>query len=237
MRIDNAELEVLLPVHNEGDGIEKVLREIHNIFNPMLRYQFVICEDGSKDNTKDILRELDCELPMALVLSDQRKGYSKAVKDGMALVSAPYLLCLDSDGQCNPADFLEFWALKKEYDVLIGHRTKRGDPLWRIISSHIFQIVYKMFFNVPVHDPSCPFVLAKREVIERISKEMGEMNQGFWWEFTARVYRRGYTLHEIPINHRNRLAGKTQVYRFSKVPMIGINHFLALFRIFEQTKY
>ncbi len=61
------------------------------------------------------------------------------------------------------------------------------------------------------------------------------MKQGFWWEFVARVHRGGYSIVEIPVVHRLRAAGVTQVYKASKMPGIFFRHFTALFKIAAQT--
>jgi hypothetical protein len=62
------------------------------------------------------------------------------------------------------------------------------------------------------------------------------MQQGFWWEFMARVHRRGYSILELPVQHRERIAGETQVYKLRKLPGIGWRHFVALFKIWFQTR-
>jgi glycosyltransferase involved in cell wall biosynthesis len=234
--LSNPELEILLPVHNEGACIKHVIRQIFEKVSCVTTCQFIICEDGSTDNTKEELTSLSKEIPMKLLMSNQRKGYSQAVKDGMIVQTSPFLLCLDSDGQCDPNDFEKFWQIRDQYDILIGWRTKRSDDFWRVAFSRIFHRFYTLILGVPVHDPSCPYILTKRNVIQKIAPKMKEMQQGFWWEFTARTYRMGYTLHEIPIHHRAREAGKTQVYKIKKIPGIGFRHFMALFAIYNQTK-
>ncbi len=229
-------LEVLLPVHNEAQSIEDTIREIYEALSPRVAPRFIICEDGSVDDTKKVLINLSQSFPMQLVMSEERKGYSRAVIDGMKSLEAEYLLCLDSDGQCDPKDFGKFWDARDHQDVAIGWRVKRADSLLRRVLSRAFYLVYQLFYRVPVHDPSCPFVLAHRRVIESVVSELGEMNQGFWWEFTARVHRRGFSVREIPVNHRGRSAGKTQVYRLNRLPVIGYQHFVALFKIWFQTR-
>ena len=62
------------------------------------------------------------------------------------------------------------------------------------------------------------------------------MAQGFWWEFVARAHRRGFSLRELPINHRLRTGGVTQVYKYRKMPGIFIRHVLAIFQISAQTR-
>ena len=230
------ELEVLLPVHNEGDSIERVLREFYETVGSWLPMRFIVCEDGSVDDTKAVLARLADELPITLLMSEARKGYSQAVLDGMAQLTAPYLLCIDSDGQCDPADFRRFWEQRHTADVVLGHRVHRADPRWRRFFSRGFYHVYQLFYHVPAHDPSCPYLLAPRAVVERLRPEQGVMKQGFWWEFVARIHRRGYSLSELPVQHRPRLAGTTQVYRLRKLPGIGYKHFVALFDIWNQTR-
>ena len=70
------ELEVLLPVHNEADIIELVTREIYGEISPNVAMQFIVCEDGSTDNIKEVLARLEDELPMKVIIGTERKGYS-----------------------------------------------------------------------------------------------------------------------------------------------------------------
>jgi dolichol-phosphate mannosyltransferase len=233
---DTPELQILLPIHNEGASIAATVREIYEELSPIVRVEFLLCEDGSKDNTKQVLRELATTVPARLLLSDERKGYSRAVRDGMMESDAPFLLCLDSDGQCDPKDFRLFWEHRNDSDLLIGWRVHRADTALRKGMSRTFFAIWKSLYHVPIHDPSCPFILARREVIDNIAKTMGAMREGFWWEFSARVGRSGYSIREFPVHHRDRAAGVTQVYRLSKLPRIGYQHFMALFRILRETR-
>ncbi len=230
------ELEVLLPVHNEAATIRATIREIYEEFSAKVRMRFIVCEDGSQDGTQAILTRLSSEIPMVLSLSDARKGYSRAVRDGMRALQAPYLLCLDSDGQCDPGDFWKFWDARDDADVVIGWRVDRADTPLRRSLSRFFYLLYQAMFRVPVHDPSCPYVLARKELIERLVPELGAMQEGFWWEFVARTHRRGYTIKELPVHHRQRAGGATQVYKYRKMPGIFFRHFLALFKIWRQTR-
>lgn len=229
-------LEVLLPVYNEAASIEATISEIYEEISPLVPLRFIVCEDGSTDNTGEVLKRLSQSLPIKLVMGSERKGYSRAVIDGMGVLVAPYLLCLDSDAQCDPKDFEKFWASRDDCDVVLGWRVNRRDSMMRRAMSRAFYSLYELLFRVPVRDPSCPFMLARRNVIERLAPELGEMQQGFWWEFVARAHRRGFSIKELPINHRPRAAGETQVYRLRKLPGIGCRHFVALFAIWLQTR-
>ena len=230
------DVEVLLPVHNEGESIEGTIRGMYSELSRVANIGFIVCEDGSKDNSKQVLRNLAEEFPLRLNLSDARKGYSKAMREGMDLLEADYLLCLDSDGQCDPKDFADFWSVRETADVVIGWRTNRADPLVRRIFSRFFFMIYQAVFRVPVHDPSCPYVLMSKPVAKKMAQELGSMKEGFWWEFVARTYRLGFTIRELPIHHQLRTAGVTQVYKWRKMPEIFLRHVAALATIWNQTR-
>jgi glycosyltransferase involved in cell wall biosynthesis len=230
------DVEVLLPVHNEGASIERTMRGMFSEISRVAHVGFIVCEDGSGDNSKQVLRDLAKQLPIRLNLSSARKGYSRAMREGMDMLEAEFLLCLDSDGQCDPADFSNFWAIRDSADVLIGWRTHRADPWVRRIFSRFFFVLYQRVFRAPVHDPSCPFVLMRKSVAQRLAHELGEMQEGFWWEFVARACRRGFSVREIPIHHCLRSAGATQVYKWQKMPGIFVRHLAALGTIWNQTR-
>lgn len=230
------DVEVLLPVHNEGASIERTMRGMYSEISQVAHAGFIVCEDGSRDNSKEVLRDLSEHLPIRLNLSNARKGYSRAMREGMDMLEAEFLLCLDSDGQCDPADFARFWNIRESADVIIGWRTHRADPLVRRILSRFFLVLYNGIFHAPVHDPSCPFVLMRKPVAKRLAEELGEMQEGFWWEFVARACRRGFSVRELPIHHRLRSTGVTQVYKWQKMPGIFLRHVAALGSIWHQTR-
>jgi dolichol-phosphate mannosyltransferase len=236
MATETPTLEILLPVHNEGASIRATVEEMYEEISQRVSCRFIFCEDGSVDDTKEVLTDLARSIPAKLLIGAERKGYSRAVIDGMKALEAPFLLCLDSDGQCDPRDFWSLWEKREQADLILGWRVDRADNAMRRLMSRTFYLVYQLFFRVPAHDPSCPYVLVHRKVIADLVPTLGAMRQGFWWEFVARVHRGGYSLIEVPVHHRLRSAGVTQVYQLSKLPGIGYRHFLALFRIWRETR-
>lgn len=232
----NVDLEIFLPVHNEADSIEATIREIYNELSKKLSVRFIVCEDGSRDNTKEILQTLARELPLRLNMTDERRGYSRAVRDGLAMMESEFLLCLDSDGQCDPRDFWQFWEARKSADLTMGWRVDRQDTAVRKLCSRFFYLIYQLAFHAPSHDPSCPYLLMSRRLVRQIYPQLGAMEQGFWWEFVARVHGNGFSIRELPVNHRLRAAGVTQVYRWKMLPGIFLRHVAALIEIRADSK-
>jgi len=232
----NPEVQIVLPVHNEEKCIEAVVRGIYDEISARVPVEFIICEDGSEDKTKEILQKLSHEIPIKLLMSDARKGYSQAVIDGFKEVTADYVLALDSDGQCSPEDFWKFYEQRENYDVIIGWRKPRFDTFLRRFLSWGFKQLYRTLLHVPVHDPSCCFLLVRKNVIKAVLNDLGILKQGFQWEFIARVYGRGFNIKEIPVKHRERIAGTTKVYHLNKLTGIANSHVSGLFQIRQQIR-
>lgn len=238
--MDSTKLDIVLPVHNEGESIEAVLSEFMAVLEkecPDVKVRLVICEDGSKDNTVAVLKSLADRLPIKLLTSTARKGYSQAVIEGLAATTADWVLCIDSDGQVDPSDFKRVWSKRAPDGLVIGYRNPRNDPWPRIVMSGAFHFVYRRLFDVRLKDPSCPFLLISRHSLSKIQRgNLGVLKQGFWWEFMARAKSCGTKIVEISVSHRPRHSGTTQVYRLNKIPGIAYRHLLGLFTLRSELK-
>jgi glycosyltransferase involved in cell wall biosynthesis len=227
-------IEVVLPAHNEGGGIGLTLREFYQVVNVEagLPIRFLVCEDGSTDNTCDVVREVGRDIPVRLLSFAERKGYSKAVVDGFRATVAGLVGFIDSDGQCDPKDFKSLVDAVGDYDIVIGYRNPRMDSRFRKLISGAFGIVYRALFPVRLKDPSCPYLVVRREALMRILRgNPGILRQGFWWEFNARAQAAGLRVRQVPVTHRVRTAGTTQVYTLSKIPAIAAEHLRGLFAL------
>jgi dolichol-phosphate mannosyltransferase len=236
MDTSTSELDLIMPVYNEGETIASTLQEWWDEVSPHVNMRFVVTEDGSRDNTKEVLRACSESMSMKLDMINDRRGYSRAVIDAFRAANAPYVLAVDSDGQCDPKDFWEFWKQRDDYDVIIGWRVQRGDSKARKLMSAAFKLWHWSLFKTPLHDPSCPYVLIRQSVLQKIVPHLGVLNQGLWWEFAARIYRAKFSVLELPVQHRIRAGGTTQVYKPTKVPRIAVEHGLGLLKVRWQTR-
>ena len=128
-------LEILLPVYNEVDYIESLLKGIDKAIKKQINYRFLICEDGSTDGTKQLLKRLKKKYNFKLISKEKRKGFSRAVQDGIKKAKSDYLLMMDSDGQCDFKNILKLWKFRKEFDSVNANRVKRIDYAYRKIFS------------------------------------------------------------------------------------------------------
>lgn len=225
------DIQIVMPAHNEADCVASVITEIYRELTPHLRVEFIVCEDGSTDGTKEILRDLSQSIPMRLIMDEKRKGYSRAIIDGLKASTADFVLCLESDGQYSPRDFWQFYRHGEDYDISVGWRKPRMDTFARKLMSASFGCVFRALFRCPLHDPSCAFMLIQRHVIDSIVGEMGLLMEGFQREFIVHAQCRALRIREIPVHHRPRQSGGTKAFPLRRIPRSAISNLAGLFRL------
>jgi dolichol-phosphate mannosyltransferase len=229
------EVEIVLPVYNEAETIEATVRDIYEVLPEEPSFVLRISEDGSTDGTKQILAELQRTFPIEARTHDSRKGYSQAVADAIIASKAPYTLVMDADGQFDPRDFQAFWERRNDADVIAAWRVKRIDSPLRRGLSRGFYWLYRLLFRIPLHDPSCGYVLVRTSVAKSVIPPRPRMRVGFFWEFAARAHRAGFSLAEVPIRHRARPGGETRVYTLNKLPGIAFGEVKGLLQVWRET--
>lgn len=228
-----ARVDLILPAHNEGSRIERVIREFHRVaaVEGGLDLHFVIPEDGSQDDTAQIVAELARELPITLLHTPYCRGYSRAVVDGLRASTASLIAACDSDGQYDPSNLLDLVGAIGEHDVAVGYRNPRQDPLIRKAMSASFRLAYRMIQPARFRDPSCPFVLYTRGALAQLVLENPRvpfMPQGLWWEMSARAGGLGLDVVEVPVHHGRRDDGGSVVYRPRRIPRIVADNLFGL---------
>lgn len=225
-------LSIIFPVYNERKTIHRVLSEwSEQLQRFSLSYVFVICEDGSTDGTSEYLRSLTSQYPIELHQSNRRLGYGPAVISGIRSAKSTWILCVDSDGQCDPKDFVRFWQLRHSADVLYGYRKKRADVWSRKLYSKLFKLALIILFGRAIRDPSCPYVLFQKRVIVPYIAYLSHLKEGFWWGFTGMCFKKSLTIFEIPVDHHVRYDGKTQIYSWGHIPSIAYRNLRGLVQL------
>lgn len=230
-------LAIVMPVYNEGETIAKTVEEINE---KVMRYlpnsSILIFEDGSKDNTKEVLNSLAAKYPWVKVhTSPQRKGYPTAVRDALNAIDEDrfdYVVFVDSDGQYYPEDFFRLWdAMKKgEPDIVMAQRRNRSEPLYRVVLSSGLRLLERLLFDPPCNDVTSAFRIMKVHVAKSVAAKVRYSKYNFWLEFTARAAMLGYTFSEVPVSYRSREGGESNVYSFRKMPRVIASELGAILR-------
>jgi glycosyltransferase involved in cell wall biosynthesis len=218
----------VIPAHNEGQGIFETIIEIDSQAPAGFDFTIFVSEDGSKDDTRtEVLRAADAVKNSSVVLSSpaNRLGYSKAVQRGISECKTELICFMDADGQCDPADLTQLISkLVTGGGIVVGYRNPRVDGYNRIAYSKLFGVAYRLLGGPKRIDTSSPFVAARTEEIRALGNVDCHLSFGFWWEFQWRIDVLGINTTQIPVNHRVRTAGETQVYTIKRLPRIIRTH-------------
>lgn len=173
-------LYVIVPAYNEAENIRKLIDDWYPVVekhNGDGVSRLVIVNDGSKDNTYEIVQEYAEKLPLLLPLTKLNGGHGPTLLFGYRYAienGADWIFQTDSDGQTDPAEFEQFWALRNTYDAVIGSRPNRQDGAARKFVEKTLLLILRMTFGVQIPDSNAPFRLMRRELVEKYIQKMPE---------------------------------------------------------------
>lgn len=224
-------MTLILPAHNEGMSIRETLKELDSRLPRNLQLTVFVSEDGSKDNTREEVLEYALHSENILVklsLPSERLGYSRAVLRGIAECNTDFIGFMDADGQCDPRDLTVLLESLRKDTIVVGYRNPRVDSKNRIIYSKLFGIFYRLIGGPKLVDPSSPYIVCNTNEIKDLSQTSPKLTFGFWWEFQMRIAAKDLKVIEVPVKHRIRSAGETQVYSLQRIPKIVATHLVGL---------
>ena len=224
------ELSIVLPVYNEGEAVEPVLRGLATaVATP---HELVVVYDFDEDTTVPVIERLAAEIPNLRGLrNDRGRGVLNAMKAGIAGTDASYVLISMADGSDEPTAVDPMVELARGgADVVAASRYMRGGhqvggPLLKRLMSRAAGLTLHWFARVPTHDATSNFKLYSREFLDSVTIES---TAGFELalELTVKATRAGRRVAEVPTTWRDRTAGKSNFKLRTWLP-----HYLHWYRV------
>jgi glycosyltransferase involved in cell wall biosynthesis len=208
MHSQGPEVSVVVPLLNEQDNIGPLYKQITQTLKDKYDYEIIFVDDGSSDNSFNILADLQKADNIMRVISFRKNfGQTAALSAGFAHAQGKIIVAIDADLQNDPTDIPDMIArLNEGFDVVSGWRKKRHDnAITRLLPSKIANWVISRITGVKLHDYGCTLKVYRREVLEE-TKLYGEMHRFI----PALASWNGATIAEMAVNHRPRTAGKTK---------------------------
>ena len=192
----------ILLAHNEASTIEAELRAIDTaVIRRLPGSELIVAEDGSRDRTRAVLERLRDELDLRLVLSNERKGYARALVDAAAVAVHPLVLISDGGAKHDSEDFWKLHALRDEADVVIGRKVSRRDPLYRRALTAALNGFLRFYFGASLHDADSGFRLYGRRVVDEIVRRPLRFRGFVSAEIALRALARGFRVAEVPVSY------------------------------------
>lgn len=203
------ELSVFFPAFNEEKNIENVVQKAKAVLEKIAgKWEIIIVNDGSRDRTGEIARELSKEDSRIRVITHSpNRGYGASLKSGFYNSRYPWVAFTDSDGQFDFSEISKFLEQKDEADLVLGYRIKRADSLPRKVFTFGWSTFAGILLGLDVKDYSCGFKLIKKKVFDTIQPLVGE-EKVTQIEMLVKAKRRGYKFLEVGVHHYPREFGK-----------------------------
>jgi dolichol-phosphate mannosyltransferase len=216
-------LSVVVPVYNEGENVAPTLRGIveKTHIRPL---EVLVVHDFDEDTTVPVVKRMRAELPeLRLHRNTLGRGVLNAMKSGLRVARAPYVLITMGDGSDDPSDIDPMYELARQgADVVAGSRYMRGGrqlggPLLKRTMSRTAGLSLHWIGGLPTHDATSNFRMYSKRLLNQVSIEsLGGFELGL--ELTVKAYRLGLRVAEVPTTWRDRTAGQSRFKLWQWLP-------------------
>ena len=209
-------VSIIIPLYNEENSIKEVINRIPDKY----RYEIIVVDDGSTDNSVKKVQEIDKNI--IILKHKNNSGYGAAILTGFRHATGDIMITLDSDGQHKSEEVpnLVEPILNNEADIVVGSRYLSENnyytPLYTRIGEYFIAWCLFILFGQKVEDNQNGFRAFRKETVQIFLRRMRFTGMGFTTELLFRSSLSGYKIIEIAMTPKPRLHGSSYV----KIPII-----------------
>ena len=232
------EMSVFFPCYNEEKNIKNTVSKAISVLTEVAKkWEIVLINDGSKDNTAKVLEEIKSNNPkeISIITHNPNRGYGAALKSGLYNCKYQWIAFTDSDGQFDFSEITKFIDKQKETksDIVIGYYLSRKVSKATILTSKIWEIIVFILFGLKVTDIDCGFKLINKKVVETIPKLEAERGAFISSEFLIKSRKAGFKITELGVHHYPRVEGQATGRNIKVI----IKSFTDLFRLWYKINF
>ena len=205
-------LSIIVPVYNEEKTVIDVLNKIKSNSSNLFKYEIIVIDDGSTDQSRKLLED-NKHLYDKLLVNESNKGKGFSVKKGISNASGTHIIFQDADLEYDPADYKKFEKIFLDFDAdgIIGSRFiysnyTRSHNILNKIANTFLTFIFNLLYNSTYTDIySCYFAFKKDLLnVHELRTEGFEQHA----EILCKVIKKGNKFYEVPINYNGRDASE-----------------------------
>jgi glycosyltransferase involved in cell wall biosynthesis len=199
-------LSLVVPVYNERESLAELHAQIAAATGE-LSIEIIFVDDGSRDGSWEVIRELAAADPRVRGLRFRRNfGKAAALQAGFDAARGSRLITLDADLQDDPAEIPNFLKqLDHGYDLVSGWKKVRHDPWHKVVASRVFNGLVSGLTGVKLHDHNCGMKAFTAAVVRELHL-YGDMHRFI----PVLAAAKGFRVGELVIHHRPRQFGRSK---------------------------
>jgi len=209
-------ISIVIPAYNDETTVGRLIRDTDRLVRDLCEdYEIICTNDGSRDTTLALLRDLAGGLPKLKIINHEvNQGFGKTIRELYMSGTRDVILSLPGDYQYAPKELLTMAQGLKDNDLVIGLRVKRNDPPRRKLQSHVYNLMLRTIYGSRLKDVNS-IKLFKRAILDKISLE--SQTAFVDAELCIRAQQAGFKVIEIPIEHLPRLSQGASGGKFSVI--------------------
>jgi glycosyltransferase involved in cell wall biosynthesis len=197
-------LSVVMPVFNERETIDEIIRRVLAV---PVRKELIVVDDCSTDGTRDLLKDLQQRHGFRLFLQDRNQGKGAALRRGFAEVAGDIVLVQDADLEYSPEEYPDLIGLICEgrADVVYGSRflgRHRVFLFTHYLGNRLLTLLTNVLYNTILTDMETCYKVMRTEVLRSFALRSDGF--GIEPELTAKIFKRGFRVYEVPITYDGR---------------------------------
>ena len=218
MPVPTPSITAFFPCYNDAQTIADLVVEADRQLQMLtIDYEIIVVNDGSSDNSAEVLRTLHTRVPrLKVVTHDRNRGYGGALRSGFANATKDFVFYTDGDGQYDVKELPVLLMLMTDDTHFVnGIKMTRQDPPHRVFAGNLHRFLMRWSFWLPVSDVDCDFRLIRRAILERI--ELRSNSGSICVELVKDAQRAGAQFREVSVHHYARRWGQSQFFKPAKI--------------------
>ena len=197
-------LSVVMPVYNERETIEEIIGRVMRV---PIRIELIVVDDCSSDGTRDLLPALQQRYGFTLILQPRNAGKGSALRRGFQEVTGDVMVIQDADLEYSPEEYPDLIGLISQgrADVVYGSRfigRHRVFLFTHYAGNRLLTLLTNILYNTMLTDMETCYKMMRSEVLRSMRLESDGF--GIEPEMTAKIFKRGYRVYEVPITYDGR---------------------------------
>ena len=216
---------IVIPSYNESKNVNEVYRRTLEVIKKLniKKYEIIFVENGSKDNSLELLKKINSEDKSVKIISLSRNfGYQSAIAVGLKYSEGDFICVMDGDLQDPPEIITKFFdKINNGYDVVYGIRSKRKTSFLNKIFYNLFYMIYSKLSEIEAPKKAGDFCLMNKKVVKNLNS-LSEKNL-FMRGLRSWV---GFKQTGVEYERDSRYAGKTN-FSFFGATVLALDGFVS----------